>query len=1001
MNTLSPATILHFDSSYRNVSDWPHPGEFEVPVEGNSNYINSQLNSINSGYPVAGSSVSFYHKWGSNAFNLYSVANPRQDPTWSATDGATLSLSTTSTSLKNSDGNYRLIFDISAADHPQMLQNYYRGVDITATIGGDDYHGVVDKYMYSGDKTCAFTIVGFAFTQSIPEGTVFTLSDPTDTGIDRIFLPGGDQWDNAYTHQYIIFNDTLNEWRPIKDYDGAKCLIQVYTASDPLMPGQAGDSVDSGLIADWRNNHTYSIRNPNGSPPFINSNGGAALTDPSPTDTTNNTALWFEPKQALTSSSFNLGVAANVSIVPGSFIELMYNPGGLTVQSNVNYQDTLTGGSTSTATLTVGPNSLWTQDDYYKGLSMVVDTVAVGQLLTITTNTGVSANFVAAAHTVAVGTNNTYTGTGTGMTFTLTVQATNNNDVVSAAIISAGSGYIANETITISEAQMRLITGTGTITITTPVVLTITAAAATGDSQGLVRLVTGYNSATKTVRLNTILPSALQSGDTVSFHPYANKSVVPTIKNYQKWRSKLVESNQVQRFINEHGEFANILTAGTTFLTFSGQNKENNAYARIWISWIQNGGCYARLISSSTYDSATQQTTANFERPLGGTVSGVPTITTAGTVYNAPSTVQTTLSSASPMGGSGLTINITSVDNSAIGQPLTVTTNTGVTANFTAASFTMTTLVANSTYTGAGTGMTLTLTNSATNNDDVVSAVVLAKGSGYLNGETITINQAQMITITGIGTLTLTDTVVLTLTVAATTGAVTAVTVNDAGNHYSIGDVVTLVGGGGDATLTIGALTDIAAGTGWSICSGTTSGAFSSYFNMQQWLYKTFIRNDATNLSLNTSNVSLQGQVCYEVDLVSLTLPNAPLGVGRSGRLAFYPYVLVELSSPGSASGASRNLIMSNNPNAKSATFVAPIDDTSGRDTATFIKVDADGASQVMKFNPNTNLLFRVTLPGGEVLRFNGIDGIIDETPPAPPNILGQISAVFSLRRVC
>ena len=155
------------------------------------------------------------------------------------------------------------------------------------------------------------------------------------------------------------------------------------------------------------------------------------------------------------------------------------------------------------------------------------------------------------------------------------------------------------------------------------------------------------------------------------------------------------------------------------------------------------------------------------------------------------------------------------------------------------------------------------------------------------------------------------------------------------------------------------------------------------------------------NLSLNTSNVSLQGQVCYEVDLVSLTLPNAPLGVGRSGRLAFYPYVLVELSSPGSASGASRNLIMSNNPNAKSATFVAPIDDTSGRDTATFIKVDADGASQVMKFNPNTNLLFRVTLPGGEVLRFNGIDGIIDETPPAPPNILGQISAVFSLRRVC
>ena len=335
-------------------------------------------------------------------------------------------------------------------------------------------------------------------------------------------------------------------------------------------------------------------------------------------------------------------------------------------------------------------------------------------------------------------------------------------------------------------------------------------------------------------------------------------------------------------------------------------------------------------------------------------MSGVPSITTGGTAYNAPSTVATTLNSGTTLGGSGLTIDIVSVDDSAIGELLTITTNTGISANFTAASFTMSTLAANCTYAGAGTGMTLTISNLATNNDDVNQVAVLTKGSGYIAGETLTISQAQMITITGIATLTLTTPVVLELTVAATTGAVTGVVVNNPGNHYSVGDVVTLVGGNNDATLTIGALSAVPVATDWAVCSGiftrvsqnSSQSGLSTYFNMQQWLLMTFAREHATSFTLTTSGISHQAPCCYEIELITLILPNEKLKVGNGGRLAFYPYVLVSLESVGSSGGLGPHLISSNNPHAVYAMFVCAIDDVTHPNTATFLKIDGDGMVQ-------------------------------------------------------
>jgi hypothetical protein len=144
------------------------------------------------------------------------------------------------------------------------------------------------------------------------------------------------------------------------------------------------------------------------------------------------------------------------------------------------------------------------------------------------------------------------------------------------------------------------------------------------------------------------------------------------------------------------------------------------------------------------------------------------------------------------------------------------------------------------------------------------------------------------------------------------------------------------------------------------------------------------------------SLVSQQEMVCYEIELLNLVLPNQILTCGRGGRIAFYPYVYVELSNVSASGSGVKNIIYSNNPNATTATFRAPIDDIQNPQLSTFIKIDGNGMVQTIKFKPNDNLFFRVILPTGEI--YTTIN--IETKSPFRPNELAQISAIFSLRRL-
>lgn len=136
--------------------------------------------------------------------------------------------------------------------------------------------------------------------------------------------------------------------------------------------------------------------------------------------------------------------------------------------------------------------------------------------------------------------------------------------------------------------------------------------------------------------------------------------------------------------------------------------------------------------------------------------------------------------------------------------------------------------------------------------------------------------------------------------------------------------------------------------------------------------------------------------VCYQIELLNIIIPNKILNCGLGSRIAFYPYIYVELSNISGSSSGMKNSIYSNNPNATSMVFRVPIYDVQNPINSSFVKLDGDGMTQTLKFKPNDSIFFSVHLSNGELFKT-----LENETySPLSPNPEIQISAAFSFKRV-
>jgi len=140
------------------------------------------------------------------------------------------------------------------------------------------------------------------------------------------------------------------------------------------------------------------------------------------------------------------------------------------------------------------------------------------------------------------------------------------------------------------------------------------------------------------------------------------------------------------------------------------------------------------------------------------------------------------------------------------------------------------------------------------------------------------------------------------------------------------------------------------------------------------------------------SRVLIQQQSCYELSLVSLSLPNELVESVYGNILAFYNYVYVQLTPI--QSGFLGQTFISNNPNARGMLFCVPITNINSPTRAAFVQLQGV-MENTIRFNPLQGFHFAVYLSNGDLLEFR------DDTPsPQPPTFDLQVSAVFQYKRL-
>lgn len=248
---------LEIDSTYRDRTLWPNSASFQIPLSQSASH-----NGTNAVDPVSNAAPIL--EWTSNEF-VQDVAS-------------TISIS--GNEVTNQIGNARspgvLIMQSTGANELQTEDDYYRHA-VIENANGD--RARIVSYTYLGNDRGEFVLD--------PPLDDFTgplvISDPTDLASRRVFVPTGENRENAYVG-YLLYNETLNEYATITAYDPVTGLVTLDDDDD---------------ITGWLPSHRYSIRR---SPPTYDTMAGAGST----------------------TTEVNIGPQANSSLdtIVGSFIRV-------------------------------------------------------------------------------------------------------------------------------------------------------------------------------------------------------------------------------------------------------------------------------------------------------------------------------------------------------------------------------------------------------------------------------------------------------------------------------------------------------------------------------------------------------------------------------------------------------------------------------------------------------------------------------------------------------
>lgn len=127
-----------------------------------------------------------------------------------------------------------VIVQFAAATDISRVENYYAGI-VMRFAAGDRIRIIEDEYLFTtlgGDDVFRFRLDGQVPDTAVG-GTAVNFYDPsefTDSSNLLLFIPESPPIEGYYNN-YIIFNETQNQWLPIERYNGTLHTVRLVTAT--------------------------------------------------------------------------------------------------------------------------------------------------------------------------------------------------------------------------------------------------------------------------------------------------------------------------------------------------------------------------------------------------------------------------------------------------------------------------------------------------------------------------------------------------------------------------------------------------------------------------------------------------------------------------------------------------------------------------------------------------------------------------------------------------
>jgi len=265
---MSNKRYLEFNSVYRNRNIWPNPGEFEMPIsQSGRGTIVDAINPVSNSVPLLSWTSNLLLKTTAVGYTPNIPPSPPVPPT----------INFIIDNIQNISNTNSPTVIIAKLEVPvgggsfQQLTNYYIGLVLETDVLPIPQAGVqnpikrrIVSYNYLYNSTIAGTNYDFAefiiessFPDTVIPGYYLSINDPTDVtdpSNPYFFIPSGSVFPNAYI-DYILYNESLNQYRKIKSYDETTHLLSLIT-SDSIIATNS-----SGPVTGWLVTNNYSLRN--------------------------------------------------------------------------------------------------------------------------------------------------------------------------------------------------------------------------------------------------------------------------------------------------------------------------------------------------------------------------------------------------------------------------------------------------------------------------------------------------------------------------------------------------------------------------------------------------------------------------------------------------------------------------------------------------------------------------------------------------------------------